>query len=56
LLRAKRPANGRPIRNSGFGNIKVVLRRLEHLQTDMTNGFAGVMAQFEKLSTKPPEN
>ena len=35
---------------------KVVLRRLEHMQGQMDNQHAAAMAQFEKLSTKPPEN
>lgn len=35
---------------------KVVLRRLEHMQTQMDSQHAAVMAQFEKLATKPPEN
>lgn len=35
---------------------KVVLRRLEHIQSTMDSQHEAVMAQVEKLATKPPEN
>ena len=46
----------REAQSSNDALFKVVLRQLEDMRTVVDRRFDAVMAQFEKLATKPPEN